>query len=618
MAMRREILLAVIIKLAPVMIFAEELVVTESKAEEEQLTIAKIVTERKRGTFGESGSNVHVIDSEKLESLGFSFLTDAVASVPGVTVNQNGAYGGVASVRIRGASSSHTLVLVDGVPVNDPSTPDGSFDFSRLSSSETAKIEVLRGSHSIVWGTNAIGGVIAITTKSPEKGFSSEVFGEVGAFNTGRGGVAFAFSDVKHITRVALSNVSSSGISKADKNNGNLEDDAYEATNFAGATTISLPTSGKISAKINWTSSNTEYDVFSFNGQGFVGDGDELGKTMEWSASLKIDELEVGEYLSNSITLATANIDRNNFSSGKQSFGADGKRIIARYLGNYITNSNNTFRFGVESEQTESGTDSATLNSQFVLWEYEPTENLWISTGVRNAQSDEFGSLVVAKFAAFYAISENLQFNFGWGQGFKIPSIFQTTFYCCGAVRPNQELSPEESEAIDFKMDWQSSNRRFSLGIGLFDQEIDNMIDYAQGTYYNIAKVQSKGVEVSASLNFKDGFQISANYTLIDAVDANGKKLSRIPRHSGDVHFTFKVSEQLSGNLLVRYNGDELNMDMTTLDQWHRLDFNGIYKVDENSELYVRVENLLNKDYQQILGYGTPGFSMLSGFRLKY
>ena len=167
-------------------------------------------------------------------------------------------------------------------------------------------------------------------------------------------------------------------------------------------------------------------------------------------------------------------------------------------------------------------------------------------------------------------------------------------------------------------MDWQSNDRRFSLGIGLFDQEIDNMIDYAQGTYYNIAKVQSNGIEVSASLNFKDGFQVSANYTLIDAVDANGKKISRIPRHSGDVHFTFKVSEQLSGNLLVRYNGDELNMDMTTLDQWYRLDFNGIYKVDENSELYFRVENLLNKDYQQILGYGTPGFSMLSGFRLKY
>ena len=618
MTMKCKIVFTAILYLNSAFSLAQELDKNEQQIEDDELTIAKIVTLRKRGTFGEAGSHVYVIDSDAIENLGFNFLTDAVANAPGVTVNQNGGFGGVSSVRIRGASSSHTLVLVDGVPVNDPSTPAGSFDFSRLSSSETARIEVLRGPHSILWGTNAIGGVIAVTTKNFDDGLTTEIFGEVGAFNTGRGGVAFALGGDHHSSRLSLSTISSRGISKADEANGNDEEDAYEATSFAGRTTISLPASGKLSANVSWASANTEYDSYSFNSQGSIGDGDEVSKTNEWLASLKLDELELGEDFSNSFTLALSSIDRNNFTRGNNSFGAEGERIVARYQGNYTAAGKSIVRFGIESEQTDTGTKSASLNSQFVLWEYEPVENLWVATGVRNAQHEEFGNSVVTKLAAYYAISENFQLNFGWGQGFKVPSIFQTTFFCCGAQSPNEDLAAEESEAIDIKIDWLSTDRRFSIGIGVFNQDIENMISFARGTYFNIAQVNSKGIEVSGTFTFPEGVTVSANYSYIDALDANGIEVSRIPRHSGDVLFSFQVSEQLSGNLLVRYNGEETNTDRTKLDEWLRLDFNGIYNINDSSELYVRVENLLDRHYQQILGYGTPGFSVSSGFRLRY
>lgn len=616
--MRCKIVCAAILCLNPAFSLAQELDKSETQIEEDQLTISKIVTQRKRGTFGEAGSHVYVIDAEAIENLGFNFLTDAVANAPGVTVNQNGGFGGVSSVRIRGASSSHTLVLVDGIPVNDPSTPAGSFDFSRLSSSETAKVEVLRGPHSILWGTNAIGGVIAVTTKNFEEGLTTEVFGEVGAFNTGSSGIALALGGNQHDSRLSLSTTASRGISKADEANGNDEDDAYEATSFAGRTTIRLPASGTLSANISWTNANTEYDSFSFTSQGSIGDGDEVSKTNEWLASLKLDELELGEDFENSFTLALSSIDRENLTRGNKSFGAEGERVVARYQGNFTASSKNIFRFGIESEQTDTGTDSASLTSQFVLWEYEPVENLWIATGLRNAEHNDFGSSVVAKVAAFYAISENLQLNFGWGQGFKVPSIFQSTFFCCGAERPNDEIAAEESEAIDFKIDWLSTDRRFSIGFGVFSQDIENMISYARGTYFNIAQVESKGVEISSSLTFSKGVTVSANYSFIDALDANGIEISRIPRHSGDLLFSFQVSEQLSGNLLIRYNGEETNTDRTKLEEWLRLDFNGIYNINDNSELYFRVENLLDRHYQQILGYGTPGLSVSSGFRLRY
>lgn len=616
--MRQLIILVAVLALNVAVAQEDESKSSEANSEEEQLTIAKIVTERKRGTFREAGSHIDVIDSDKLEKLGFNFVVDAVANTPGVTVNQNGAFGGVAGVRIRGASSSHTLVLVDGVPVNDASTPEGTFDFSRLSSSQIDKIEILRGPHSILWGTNAIGGVIAITTKGPKNGFNADLHGEVGAYNAGRGGVAVGMAQKNRMSRFSLSTISTNGISKADSANGNDEKDSYESTSFSAREVLSLPTGGKLAASINGTYANTEYDSFSATGQGFVGDGKELSKTNELSASLKLEEIDFGENFSSAFSIAISQIERNNFNNGMKSFGAEGKRSLARYQGNLSPNETNTIIFGIEGEQTEVDDNSAVLTSQFVLWEYQPMSNIWVSSGLRNATHDDFGSALVGKLSAYYAVSENLQFNIGWGQGFKIPSIFQSTFSCCGATGPNDDLVPEESEALDLKLDWSSSDRSFSLGVGVFNQDIKNMIRYSRGTYYNLAKVNASGIEISGGYKLKDGGGISANFSVINAEDGKGAKISRIPEYSADVVLSIQPSKHLLGNILIRYNGDERNTDGTTLNEWFRIDFNGQYKVDERSELYVRIENLLNADYQQILGYGTPGFSAYTGFRLRY
>jgi len=118
----------------------------------------------------EIGSSVSVIDAEDIEALGFDFTVDALASAPGVTVNSNGAFGGQASVRIRGAGSEQTLVLLDGVPLNDPTSPGGGFNFARFDPENVDRIEILKGPQSTLWGTDAIGGVVSITTKRPDRG----------------------------------------------------------------------------------------------------------------------------------------------------------------------------------------------------------------------------------------------------------------------------------------------------------------------------------------------------------------------------------------------------------------------------------------------------------------
>ena len=141
--------------------------------------------------------------------------------------------------------------------------------------------------------------------------------------------------------------------------------------------------------------------------------------------------------------------------------------------------------------------------------------------------------------------------------------------------------------------------------------------DYAAG-YANIALVNSQGVELSGSFQATDWFAISANYAFIDAEDGNGNELSRLPEHSGDVTFSVDPDGPLSGAVLVRYNGEEASTDGTTLDGWTRVDITGSYDITESVELYGRIENLFDEDYQQILGYGTPGLSGSLGLRLRY
>jgi len=572
-------------------------------------------------TMTEIGSSVSVITRDHLEELGVDFALDAIATAPGVTVNQNGAFGGNASVRIRGASNDQTLVLIDGVPVNDPTGTGGGYNFAYLDTDTIERIEVLKGPQSTLWGSDAIGGVVSITTKRPTEGLSGTVFGEYGSFNTLRGGASISNANEIGDFRLAATGLTTDGISKADEANGNSEDDGYDSQTVSAKGGLNLPASVRLETSLMWSDAESEYDSYAFGAQGSVADGDEVTNSETLSGNITLKAPLFDGRLENLVQIGYADIERENTSNGVQSYFTEGDRVLFRYQGTFAINDTNTLAFGTEREETSANEQESSIDSLFALYEFKPVDNLTLTGGIRVDDHETFGSETTGRVAAAWTATDQLTFKASWGQGFKAPSIFQSTYICtfCGLTAPNTNLKAETSEAYDIGVQWQSADERIVLGATLFDQETENMIDFSYTAGYdNIALVDSQGVELTGAYAVNNWLGIAASYTFIDSEDGNGNALARLPESTGNISASFDPDGPFSGAVLVRYNGEEANTDGSELDSWTRVDLTGSYDLNDTVEIHGRIENLLDEEYQQILGYGTPGLSGSVGVRLRY
>ena len=375
----------------------------DTSADDDQLVEELIVQASRLGqTSHEMGSSVHVITAEQLRVLGYDFVVDAIAAAPGVTINQNGPYGGAASVRIRGASSEQTLVLVDGIVVNDASSPGGGYNFARLDPENVARIEILRGPQSTLWGSDAIGGVVSITTKQPADGLSGNIFAEYGSNNTGRGGAEISAANSFGGFRLGVQRTDSDGISKADEDNGNREEDSYESTsiNFNGS--INLPRDAALHLSLLSVDAEAEFDGFVSGAQGNVGDSDELSDTEELSGQLSLELPLLDGRLQNTLVAGYSEIERANFSDGAPSFAAEGERKLYRYQGRFKVNTRHRFGFGAEREETENQTSESDIDSLFALYEFRPLDALTVTVGARSDDIDGVGSETTGRAALAY------------------------------------------------------------------------------------------------------------------------------------------------------------------------------------------------------------------------
>ena len=325
-----------------------------------------------------------------------------------------------------------------------------------------------------------------------------------------------------------------------------------------------------------------------------------------------------GEKLENTFSFNQSDISRDYFTDNNLTFGADGDRKLYRYQGNTGFGKYNKIAFGFEKEESSVSLDKLSIDSLFLLYQFQPIKDLVVSAGIRNDDNKGFSSKTTRKIAAAYKISENISIKSSWGEGFKVPTIFQTTFFCCGANSANTNIRPEVSTSYDLGFDF-SLKDKFSFSFIYFKQDVNNQINFSfsLGGYENIDFVESDGFEISSNSKVSETVNLFINYSYIDSIDGNGLRLINIPKDSGELVLTYAPSSKLSGSMALKYNGSEIST-YGNLNSWSRVDINLFYKLNNFSEVYFRVENLFDEDYQQVFGYGTPDRSGLVGIKVTF
>ena len=566
--------------------------------------------------LGEVGSSVSVITAEDIELRAYQFALDAIASAPGVTVNQNGAFGGVATVRIRGASTDQTLVLLDGVPLGDPTAVGGGYDFSILDVADIERIEVLKGPHSTLWGSDAIGGVVNIITKRARDGFGARAFAEGGSFKTYRGGASVFTGGERGDFRLSASGVTTDGISKADEDDGNEEADGFDAyavqggggLNFGGARLEGL-------ARFQ----RGETDIDGFPPPDFAAaDSRDTSTTEQLIAHVQLSAPLFSDRLENDLSVGFTDVKRTGSFGGFETED-NGDRLVLRYQGTVNLSDRQRFAFGGEREETESNGEDTSINAGFLLYEVKPVERLTLTGGLRFDDHSTFGDELTARAAAAFSANDWLSLRASWGEGFKAPTIFQLT-QTFGALLPNADLQPEESEEFDIGVDIAAPDSRGKLSVAYFNRDTENLIIFAPNfRYENLDRTKAQGIEVAGEFSFAANIALAAGYAYIDAEDATtGERQIRTPRHSGDFVLSYQ-GERLSAAASLIYNGEETEgLFGEDVDAWVRVDLSGAYRLTDAVELYGRIENLFDEDYQQVSGFGTPGLSAYGGVRLTF
>lgn len=562
-----------------------------------------------------------VIDAETIERRGSVFAADILSDIPGLSVVRTGAFGGVAQVRIRGAAPGKTLTLVDGVPVNDPAEVNGAFDFSGFELGDIERIEVLSGPQSSLWGSDAIGGVIAFTTREVN-GFRAEA--EAGSYDTVRGRLAAGVANDIYAFGAWVSRFDTDGISAADEADGNSEADGFDNTTIGARGRYAFTPTVEIDGSVRW--SDSEADIDGFPAPSFaLADTPDTSASEQWSGFARLKAKAFG--LSHQFSLSASDIQRDTVSDFPSTFVAD-RQVLRWQADGAVMGDALSYAIGAEREDTEGSVSDGTsadlgASSVFGVARYDVSDRLSVTGGLRWDGTDDFGSETTGRISAAYDLEGGFILSGAFGTGFKAPSISQAVCDFCFSSIPVPILTPETADSVEIALGWGSADGRFDGRATLYRLNVEDQITYFtdpltfDSYYINIAETRSDGVELEGGADLGSGFDLTLAYAWTDARDeSDGVRLLRVPQHAGSASLGW-TGARLSGALTVRAEGDQDDSGGVR-DGFVTANLNAAYQVTDAVTLTARMENLADERYQQVLGYGEPGRSGYVGIRLRY
>lgn len=601
------------------------------------------------------GSAVSTIDRQLIENRQAIFATDLLQNLPSLAVSRSGNFGAQTAIRIRGAEANHVLVRIDGIEVNDPAADD-SFAFSHLTANEIERIEVVRGPQSAVWGSDALAGIIDITTRRSTDRLTSDAFVEGGAFDTLNGGIHVGMRDKNSGIDLTASYLDSDG---TNISRSGTEEDGYENLTVNLRTDTVFADILQLDGSIRYRDSTKEFDAVDFS-TGLPADSNR--ETTATQSTIGVGgKLSLFEgFWTQSLRVTAMTTDNENFVDDTK----DSKTAADKY-GVYYQNTLNftagpteesaqqiTLAIDFEQENFEQhGTatifgdpnQDQDLHNTGLVGEYRATGfgGLSFALGLRYDDNSEFDDITTYRTSAAYhfeAVDSRFHTSFGTGQ--KSPTFAERFGFFSDQFQGNRNLKPEQSKGFDVGYEQRVAGGRMVADITYFRRRLKDEINgfffdpsFGQFTAVNRdGTSNSKGVEIELSADIIEGLTTVGSYTYTDAsqpgTTGQQQREIRRPRHMAALNLDYAfLQDRARINLNVAYSGEQTDtffpptppfQEPVSLDAYTLVNLGGSFAISENVSVLARIENLFDETYENVFGFATPGIGGFVGARVKF
>jgi vitamin B12 transporter len=615
-----------------------------------------ITATRTPQAISRAGSAISVIPGEEIAKSSPKSISDVLRRVPGLTITETGGPGSSTTVRIRGAESRHTLVLIDGVRVNDPSGATNEFDFASLVPTDLERIEVLRGPQSALYGSDAIGGVINVITKKGRGGPHVHASTEAGSYGSkgiragvsgGTGPLSYAFS---------ITGYDTAGFSRYGYRIGRiertrlwpLEADATKRLGASGRVSVAVTPDVEIEIGGYASLNNAEYDA----AWGDFPDTPSLEKKRLAEGYTRLTALSFDGLLRNTV-LVSANRTMRDYKEIGYNFGPSwsrdgyvGDRVAAEYQGDLKLGTFGLLTFGTRLERerlltesepvlpvpgpsVETNDASQTTRSVFAIHQISLWENLHLSLGGRIDDIENGDRFATWRATAAYEVPHSgTKFRASVGTGAKAPTLFQQF----DPIYGTPGLEAEKSIGFDIGVDQRLFDDRLTLSATVFVNRFRDLIDFsfspadcppenAFGCYLNVARARTSGLELAADFDVTEWLGLKLAYTHLEALDEiTDKRLARRPEDEARLGLVLKPIRDLSIEPTLVLAGSRFSStgEQDRLAPYARLDIYADYRINDTLSLFARAENVTDARYEEVLNYGTPGRSFYAGLRATW
>ena len=612
-------------------------VISDTNAEiEEVLVSASLIPI----TASRSANAVTVIDRAQLRNRATVSLSNILRDVPGFSVSQVGVLGSQTQIRVRGAEANHLLVTIDGVEANDPSQGD-EFSWGTLTASDIERIEIIRGPQSSLRGSDAVAGVVNIITRSAEKS-SVGLFLESGSWATHHSGFNIGYKQGDFDIRFGLSHIESEGDNIARRGD---ENDGYRNTTYnirSGlklSDQIDISFAARESDGMNQFDADNDFDgliedqdrVSEFENSTMRFQGDYSSKDGTWQHKVlisqsKSDNNAFADKAKGNVTASTKDqiqyIGSFTWDQGAQNIAA----LVEREKEDWMQRGEITWGVYDPNQDRERDTDSVAVE-----YRTDINDHLTLAASARHDDNSEFDSAKTYRAEAIYQLTEAIRLRGAVGTAVKNPTFTERFgFYTNFIGNPN--LIPEESTSWELGADQLIMGGALTLSLTIFEAELENEIDgfvYDPATFaYTSSNIngtsERKGAELSAVGNISESMSLSAAYTYTDSTGDNAVREVRRPRHIASLNLGWQAAHNLHLNTNIQFTGEQTDVyfppfpepsQVVALSNHTLVNINLNYSATEKFEMYLKLENALNENYEEVFGYQTLGFGASLGLR---